>query len=175
MTAMTSRKLIAIALLLAHPLLTAAMTNEAEHGFFPEPGTASSKLRGQLAVSHSPIWSELSQCKVEYNADSLTFSIADTRNVIALSGTTITVSGFMLPLDGTTHTKHFLLMKRTPFGVPFAPNEPNEMIEIVLGRHIAWTNEMTTVSGKLSLIDNAHKGIFFKITNASVKQATPQK
>ena len=175
MIVMASRKEIVIALFLALPLLTAAMKNEMEQGFFPEPSTESGGPRDKLSESHSAIWTELSRCNVKYNDDSLTFSIIDTPAVMALRGTIVTVSGFVLPLDGTSYTKHFLLMRRTPFGVRFAPSEPNEIIEIMMGRHIAWTKDMTTVSGSLSLINNAEKGIFFEITNASVKRAAPQK
>jgi hypothetical protein len=40
----------------------------------------------------------------------------------------------------------------------------------VLSRHaIDWPDDMVTVSGQMSLINNGEHGIFFKITAAEVK------
>ena len=89
--------------------------------------------------------------------------ISVTPEVKALAGQTITLNGFVLPLDGSDHTKHFLLTRRTPVCMFCPPGEPNEVTEVVAPHPIVWTDKIVTVTGPLSLINKGEKGIFFKI------------
>jgi len=75
----------------------------------------------------------------------------------------------VLPLDGSDHTKHFLLTRRTPVCMFCPPGEPNEVVEVFSPRAIVWTDKLVTVTGPLSLINNGEKGMFFRISDAQVK------
>jgi ABC-type uncharacterized transport system ATPase subunit len=50
------------------------------------------------------------------------------------------------------------------------PGQPNEVVEVLSPKAIEWTDKITTVTGKLSLINDGEKALFFKIENAQVGQ-----
>jgi hypothetical protein len=116
-----------------------------------------------LPKSQSPVWGKFLQSKVSYNSRTGIYSIAVTPEVKALAGKTITVNGFVLPLDGSDHTSHFLLTRNTPVCMFCPPGEPNEVVEVVSPHPIEWTAKIVNVTGPLSLINNGEKGMFFKV------------
>ena len=166
-----NRIAISLALLLTLPLLTAAMTKQVKQvpGLIDGQPIEERKLQDQLPQSQSSIWQEFAKCKVGYNNASGLYSIAVTPDVKALSGQTISVSGFVMPLDGSDHTKHFLLTRRTPVCMFCPPGEPNEVVEVLSPHSIPWTDKMVSVTGPLSLINNGEKGMFFKVSATMVK------
>ena len=121
-----------------------------------------------LPKSQSPIWGKFLQSKVSYNNHTGMFSIAVTPEVKSLAGKQITVNGFVLPLDGSDHTSHFLLTRNTPVCMFCPPGEPNEVVEVVSPHPIVWTDKIVTVTGPLSLINNGEKGMFFRIAAKDV-------
>jgi len=121
-----------------------------------------------LPKSNDVLWSKFLKCKVGYNNKTGIYSIAVTQEVKAIAGQPVTASGWVLPLDGSDHTKHFLLTRRTPVCLFCPPGEPNEVAEVVTLRPIVWTDKLVTVTGLLSLINNGEKGMFFKIDAYSV-------
>lgn len=122
-----------------------------------------------LPKSSAPLWETLAKSKVSFSTKTGNFSIALPPDVKALEGQTVTVSGFVLPMDGSDHTKHFLLTKNTPVCMFCPPGEPNEVVEVVSPQSIPWTNKMVSVTGKMDLINNGEKALFFKIAAADVK------
>jgi hypothetical protein len=135
------------------------------------PGQPSDERAAQnrLPMSVNPIWQKFLACKVGYNNKTGLYSIALTSEVKALAGKVVTLNGFVLPLDGSDRTKHFLLTRRTPVCAFCPPGEPNEVVEIVSSKAIPWTEKMVTVSGPVALINNGEKGMFFKITATAVQ------
>ena len=63
------------------------------------------------------------------------------------AGQAVTASGWVLPLDGSDQTKHFLLTRRTPVCMFCPPGEPNEVAEVISPTPITWTDKLVTVSG----------------------------
>jgi hypothetical protein len=122
-----------------------------------------------LPKVHDTLWSELVKCPVGYNNKDGTYSIRITPEVKALDGKRITVRGFVLPMDGSDHTSHFLITRNTPVCMYCPPGEPNEVVEVRARHAIVWTNKIVSVTGKLSLINDAEKALFFKIENAEAK------
>jgi hypothetical protein len=118
---------------------------------------------------HDKLWSELSKCTVDYDNDKGTYSIHLTPDVMALDGKTITVRGFVLPMDGSDRTRHFLLSRNTPVCMYCPPGQPNEVVEVKAAHAIPWTDKIVLVTGKLSLINDEEKALFFKIENAEAK------
>jgi hypothetical protein len=125
--------------------------------------------QNRLPMSVNPIWQKFLACKVGYNNKTGLYSIALTPDVKALAGKVVTLNGFVLPLDGSDRTKHFLLTRRTPVCAFCPPGEPNEVVEIVSSKAIPWTEKMVTVTGPVALINNGEKGMFFKITATAVQ------
>jgi hypothetical protein len=122
-----------------------------------------------LPKSQSPAWEKFLQSKVSYNNRTGMYSIAVTPDVKAMAGQSITVNGFVLPLDGSDHTSHFLLTRNTPVCMFCPPGEPNEVVEVVSPHPVAWTDKVVTVTGPLTLINNGEKGMFFKIAANAVR------
>lgn len=145
----------------------------------PQSGVALAQTSGQppeeralqdtLPKSPSPLWLKFLKCKVGYNNKTGLYRIAVTPEVKALAGQVVTLNGFVMPLDGSDHTKHFLLTRRTPVCMFCPPGEPNEVAEVVASYPIVWTDKIVTVTGPMSLINNGEKGMFFKIDATDVK------
>lgn len=133
----------------------------------PADEAAAQKL---LPKVRDALWTSLAKCDVGYDDKSGNYSIKVTPEVEALGGKTITVRGFILPMDGADHTQHFLVTRNTPVCMFCPPGQPNEVVEVYASRPIPWTDKIASVTGKFSLINNGEQALFFKIENASVKQ-----
>jgi len=115
------------------------------------------------------LWGKLIKCKLDYDEEKGTYSIHVTPEVRALDGKTVTVRGFVLPMDGSDRTQHFLISRNTPVCMYCPPGQPNEVVEVYSSRPLAWTNKVVAVTGKLSLVNDQEQAIFFKIENAEAK------
>lgn len=159
--------------LLLLPLAVLLLTGMREEKYVLKtpPGQPSDERAAQnrLPMSLNPIWQKFLACKIGYNAKTGLYSIALTPDVKALAGKVVSLNGFVLPLDGSDRTKHFLLTRRTPVCAFCPPGEPNEVVEIVSPKAIPWTEKMVTVTGPVNLINNGEKGMFFKITATAVQ------
>ena len=166
---MTKRSTKILLLPLALLLLT-GMRQE-KHILTAPPGQPADERAAQdrLPMSVDPVWQKFLACKIGYNNKTGLYSIALTPDVKDLAGKTVSLNGFVLPLDGSDHTRHFLLTRRTPVCAFCPPGEPNEVVEIVSPKAILWTEKMVTVTGPVSLINNGEKGMFFKINATAVQ------
>jgi len=115
------------------------------------------------------LWAKLVKCKLDYNEEKGTYSIHLTPEVKALDGKSITVRGFVLPMDGSDRTQHFLISRNTPVCMYCPPGQPNEVVEVETKRALAWTNKVVAVTGKLRLINDGEQALFFKIENGEAK------
>ena len=122
-----------------------------------------------LPRAQDPLWLKFAKCKIGYDNRSGLFNIAVTPDVRAIAGHTVTLSGFVLPLDGSDRTKHFLLTRNTPVCMFCPPGQPNEVVEVLSPHAIDWTDKLVTVTGPLALINNGEKGMFFKIDASAVR------
>lgn len=123
----------------------------------------------KLPKAKDELWNVLYKTKVKLNEKSGTYSATFPDEVQKLSGQTIMISGFILPLESSKKFKHFLLSKRTPT-CPFCPpGAPNEIIEVYTDKETNWTGDLVTYEGKFELTENEEMGIFFKMT-AAVKK-----
>ena len=126
------------------------------------------KLQDTLPTSKDAMWETLAKTKIKVDEKKGLFSAKVPPEVKAYSGKEVTIKGFMLPLEATTKFKNFLLSKRTPTCPYCPPGEPNEVIDVWTSEPVAYTEDMVTVKGKFSLMDDREKGLFFKIKEASV-------
>jgi hypothetical protein len=156
--------LVAPLFLLATVLLPAQAVQPTSQPAFE---SAAQKL---LPKVRDTLWSKLIKCEVSYDDKKDVYSIQVTPEVKALDGQTVTVRGFILPMDGSDRTKHFLVSRNTPVCMYCPPGQPNEVVEVLSPKAIEWTDKITTVTGKLSLINDGEKALFFKIENAQVKE-----
>ncbi|HTQ14795.1 MAG TPA: DUF3299 domain-containing protein [Rhizomicrobium sp.] len=151
-------------------LLLAAAQAQAKDGAIPHGQPADERAAQEhLPMAHDALWAKFLKCKVGYNEKSGMYSITVTPELKAMAGQPVVASGWVMPLDGSDQTKHFLLTRRTPVCMFCPPGEPNEVAEVVTLRPVAWTDKQVTVIGLLSLINNGEKGMFFRIDAYSVK------
>jgi hypothetical protein len=125
--------------------------------------------QAQLPKSQSPVWAKFLKSRINYDNKSGLYSIALPPDVRALAGVPISVNGFVLPLDGSDHTSHFLLTRNTPVCMFCPPGQPNEVVEVIAPKAIAWTDKLVAVTGPLTLVNNGEKGIFFQIKATEVR------
>ncbi|HEY0107642.1 MAG TPA: DUF3299 domain-containing protein [Rhizomicrobium sp.] len=126
-------------------------------------------LQDRLPKAHDALWSKLLDSKVAYDNRTGIYSITVSPQIRALANRRVTAMGWVLPLDGSDHTRHFLLTRRTPVCMFCPPGEPNEVAEVVSPTAIPWTDKLVTVNGVFNLVNNGEKGIFFKIDASSVR------
>lgn len=159
-------KLLAIAPML---ILLSGMRTEKVNISVPVGQPADERAaQNQLPHSQSPIWAKFLTSKVSYNNHNGLYSIAITPEVKELAGKPVTINGFVLPLDASDHTSHFLLTRNTPVCMFCPPGEPNEVVEVISPHPILWTDKIVSVTGPLRLINNGEKGMFFQIAATEV-------
>ena len=163
---MMIRRLLPV-LLLPVILVTAAFQQTA-----PQPVPVSDETAGERVVqdklpqSKSPLWDKLGHCDSHFDAKTALYTMTLVPEVKALDGQSVTANGFVLPLDGSDKTRHFLLTKRTPVCMFCPPGEPNEVIEVTSKKPVAWTENMVTLSVRFTLVNNGEKAIFFTLNDA---------
>jgi len=165
---MISRKFVALLLIPASLLLSGFEVRKEKVPVAAQPGDERS-AQSKLPQSHAPFWVQIANCKISYNNNTQLFEISLTPDVKALDGKPVQTTGFVLPLDASDKTKHFLLTKRTPVCLFCPPGSGNEVIEVRTEKPVEWTNQMVTVNGTLELINDGEMGIFFSLSGASAK------
>jgi hypothetical protein len=127
------------------------------------------QAQDSLPMASGTVWGTLLESKIAYSSKPPHITATFPPDIKAMNGKTVTASGFVLPLDASEHTSHFLLSKRTPT-CPFCPpGEPNEVIEVYCNKPIKFDDSMISVTGKFGLTNNTDNGVFF-----TMKQATAQ-
>ncbi|MDF0490333.1 DUF3299 domain-containing protein [Sphingomonas sp. H39-1-10] len=134
---------------------------------YQEDGERSSQAR--LPQGRSPLWATLRQTKIGVNEAQGLFTASYPAPVKALSGKTVSLAGFIMPLDAQTRGTHFLLSKYTPVCSFCPPGEPNEVIEVRTAKPVAFVQKLVTVTGRFALQNNGEQGLFFQMAGATVQ------
>lgn len=122
-----------------------------------------------LPLFGDPTWELLAKTEVEYDNNTGRYSAKMPGEVTALDGQTVTITGFILPLESSEKLTHFLLSKRTPT-CPFCPpGEPNEVIDVTVTEPVEWAEDAVKVTGTFGLMDDREFGMFFKLTEAKLQ------
>ena len=115
------------------------------------------------------LWNVLASAKAAPDTKSGVWRANFPDAVKGYAGASISLSGFMLPLQVGAMTNHFALTRRSP-GCPFCPPaEPTEVVEVMSTRAIAPTTDMITVEGRLRLVAESSQGLFYRLEGAVVK------
>ena len=101
------------------------------------------------------------QAKGEYRA-------AFSPSLAKMEGSSLSITGYMLPIEASTTSPHFVLTRRSA-GCPFCPpNEPTEAIEVSALKPATYTQSPLTVKGVLHLAARSEQGLFFRLDHAKV-------
>ena len=145
-------------------LASSSLPAKAQFGF-GQPANER-QVQATLPQSRAALWRTLMTTRIAENANTGMFSAGHTPAVRALANTSMTITGFMLPLDTDTRSRHFLLSRMTPVCFFHPPGAPNEVIEVYANTPIAITDKLITVTGRFTLISDPEKGLFFRLSNA---------
>jgi len=145
----------------------------AEGGGLPvdEELAAERELQMTLPRADHPLWRTLAGTRVWIDEPTQLYRAAHPPEVRRLAGRRVTLRGYMLPLEATTRTRHFLISPYTPVCLFHPPAEPNEVVEVRLSRPIEAGYHLVEVTGRLRLADNGEKGLFFVLDRASARIA----
>lgn len=132
-----------------------------------DPGERAAQAR--LPQGRAALWATLRTTRIGMNEARGIFTAAHPPAVRALVGKTVTLPGFINPLDTATRGNHFLLSKYTPVCAFCPPGEPNEVVEVRTARPIAYSPKLVSITGTFQLENNGDNGLFFRLDGASVK------
>jgi hypothetical protein len=127
------------------------------------------EAQATLPQGRSPLWATLRQTAIVEDDARGIFLARHPPQVKALVGKSISLQGFLMPLDEQTTGTHFLLSKYTPVCAFCPPGEPNEVVELHTAHPITYSSRMVTVSGRFAIEDDGEKGLFFQMTGADVR------
>jgi hypothetical protein len=133
----------------------------------PDPMAAEIKreraLQQALPQSGDPMWRLLHTSRIIEDQRTGYYSAVHPPAVRALAGKTVTISGFMLPIEQETQTRHFLVSRYTPVCFFCPPGDPNEVVEVRTVNPRPAGCDMVKVTGTFSIADNGEKGLFFRL------------
>ncbi len=120
-------------------------------------------------VNDDPAWSLLSDAQVSSDMKRGVYSASFPPDLKSLENKPFTISGFMMPLEATPTSAHFVLIRRNS-ACPFCPpNSPTEAVEVLSNAKVRYTGEEISVTGRLKLVGSSATGLFFQLEAADVK------
>jgi len=122
--------------------------------------------RQDMAESFLYMWPQLMQTKIHTNYIHGTVSAEIAEDVKHLAGKEMTIGGYMVPLDASSNSRHFLLSRRASTCSFCSVGEPNEIIEVQMQKPLQWTDDRIVLTGVFELIDNQKAGLFYKLNEA---------
>jgi hypothetical protein len=125
----------------------------------------------KLPQAPDALWRTLATTRIQEDLERGVFTASHSAEVRALAGRTLTLSGFVMPLEAEPRFRHFLLSRYTPVCDFCPPGGPNEVVEVWSERPIAPTYALMRVTGRFSLTNNGEKGLFFRLDGADVQAA----
>ena len=89
------------------------------------------------------------------------------KDIQALNGKTVTISGYMFPLQASGGQEHFLLSAYPPSCPYCLPGGPTELIEVSDSEALPFTYERITVEGIFQLLngDDLQGGMFYRLSH----------
>ena len=128
--------------------------------------TAERLRQKTLPHAQDPFWDKLKACKVDLDAARHIYRLTPTPDIKAMEGHSLMVQGFILPLDGTDKTRHFLIGVNTPVCFYHPPGEPNELMEVFSIKPVTWSDQPMYIKGRFTQVDEASEGVFFRLEEA---------
>jgi hypothetical protein len=116
----------------------------------------------------APIWGLIkSSTRFKIDAAKGLYVASFDKGLQASQGKSFTVTGYVLPLEATASSRHFVVTRRNT-GCPFCPpNEIGEAVEIFARKPVTYTPAEVTFTGRLKLISSSAEGMFYQLEDAS--------
>lgn len=118
--------------------------------------------------NNDPQWEVLNSTRIVADTAKGEYKATFPPALVARKGAQMKISGFILPLETTSRSAHFMLVRRNT-GCPFCPpNAPTEAVEIFSRQPVRYTGEEIVVTGRLKLVPSSDQGLFFQLTDTDV-------
>ena len=122
----------------------------------------------QHYVNNDPIWDQFNQTQIAPDLKVGEYKANFPQSLTSRQNKSMRVSGFILPLEASSRSAHFMLVRRNT-GCPFCPpNAPTEAVEIYAEQPVNYTGEEMAATGRLKLVASSADGLFFRLEQASV-------
>lgn len=131
--------------------------------------SAERALQRNLPIAGGPHWDTFQTTRITLDPVTDTYRASHPAVVTALGGRTLTLRGYMVPLEAGDRTTHFLISPYTPVCYFHPPAEANEMVEVKLNRAIPGGYNLVEVTGVLRLSDKAEESLFFVLDDAEAR------
>ncbi|MGC1301042.1 MAG: hypothetical protein WA840_01600 [Caulobacteraceae bacterium] len=137
-------------------------------GFVTLPLTPAQQAMVNHYTNNDPAWTILRDARIDEDVAKGVLNAAFGPKLEALDGKPFRISGYMTPLETSMRTRRFVVTRRDTT-CPFCPpNEPTEAVEVRLDASTTFTHEEVAVSGRLELVGSSDKGLFYRLTGASM-------
>lgn len=88
------------------------------------------------------------------------------KSLLKMEGRPFKITGYMLTVEPTTRSPHFILTRRST-GCPFCPpNELSEVIEVRAEKPVQYTQDPVTIEGRLHFAGSSATGLFYQLNKA---------
>ncbi len=122
----------------------------------------------QHYVNNDPIWDEFNQTRISPDLKIGEYRASFPQSLASRQNRPMRVAGFILPLEASSRSAHFMLVRRNT-GCPFCPpNAPTEAVEIYAEQPVNYTGQEMAATGRLKLVASSADGLFFRLEQASV-------
>jgi hypothetical protein len=119
-------------------------------------------------VNNDPIWDVLNAAQVTANTARGEYVATFPAALRERDNRTLKIAGFILPLEPSSQSAHFMLVRRNT-GCPFCPpNAPTEALEVFSQKPVRYTGEEIVMTGRLKLVSASSEGLFFQLQDADV-------
>ncbi|QYE37273.1 DUF3299 domain-containing protein (plasmid) [Polymorphobacter sp. PAMC 29334] len=124
---------------------------------------------GQLDHEDDLQWVGFNDAKVVADAQRGVYTATFSTTLAKMNNVALSISGYMLPIEATTHSAHFIITRRLT-GCQFCPpNEPTEAIEVFANSPVDYRQTIVTVAGRLKLVRESSQGLFYRLEGAKVE------
>jgi len=113
-------------------------------------------------------WADLMSARISY-PDEASIDVEFPPGVAARSGETVTLAGFMMPLDPDLKQRRFLLTSNPPSCFYHIPGGPAGAIEVLADEGIEATWDPIVVEGRFETLDTNEYGIIYRLHNANLQ------
>lgn len=110
-------------------------------------------------------WTDLMSARIRY-PDDMSIEVEFPAEVLARSGDTVKLSGFMMPLDPDLEQRHFLLTSNPPSCFYHVPGGPAGAIEVFTETGIEATWEPIVVEGRFETLHTNEYGVIYRLHDA---------
>ena len=122
----------------------------------------------QHFVNNDPVWDDLNAATVTADRAAGEYRAVFPRALQDRRDRALRIAGFILPLEASSRSAHFMVVRRNT-GCPFCPpNAPTEAVEVFSDAPVSYTGQEVTATGRLKLVSSSADGLFFQLEHASV-------